>query len=54
MLSERYAALRARLRGERLAHERARLCAELAAGALSTLAGYVLYAIVAVRARAGA
>lgn len=50
LLAGRYAALRVRLRGERLGYARARVAAELAADALSTLAGYALYAIVAVRA----
>jgi ATP-binding cassette subfamily B protein len=53
LLAARYAALRARLRGERLGYARARVGAELAADALSTLAGYALYAIVAVRAARG-
>jgi len=53
LLAERYAALRERLRGERLGYARARVGAELAADALSTLAGYALYAIVAVRAAHG-
>ena len=53
LLAERYAALRARLRGERLGYARARARAELPADAVSTLAGYALYAIVAVRAAHG-
>jgi ATP-binding cassette subfamily B protein len=50
MLAERYAAVRARLRDERLGYARARVGAEVAADALSTLAAYALYGLVAVRA----
>jgi ATP-binding cassette subfamily B protein len=50
MLAERYAALRDRLRSERLGYARARVRAEVAADTLSTLAGFALYGLVAVRA----
>jgi ATP-binding cassette, subfamily B, bacterial len=53
LLSARYEALRSKLRAERLGYARARARAELMADALSTLAGYALYAIVAVRAAKG-
>jgi ATP-binding cassette subfamily B protein len=53
MLADRYAGLRGRLRGERLGYARARVRAEVAADTLSTLAGYALYGLVAVRALHG-